>query len=57
MYRVQFYVFVVFNMMQDILFVLTRLSSQKSKLVPVARLNMFLPIITSRELLDAHLES
>jgi hypothetical protein len=41
--------------MQDVLFVLIRQSSQKLKLVPVARQYTFLPVITSQELVDAHL--
>jgi hypothetical protein len=41
--------------MQDVLFVLTRKSSQNSKLAPVARHIHFLPIITSWGLVDAHL--
>jgi hypothetical protein len=44
-----------FSMMQDVLFILTRQSSQNSKLVPVARHIHVLPIIASRELVDAHL--
>jgi hypothetical protein len=41
--------------MRDVLFDLTWQSSQKSKLVPVARLLFVSPIITSRELLGTHL--
>jgi hypothetical protein len=44
-----------FSMMQDVLFVLTRHSSQNSKLALVVGIYMYLPIITSRELVDAHL--
>jgi hypothetical protein len=42
-------------MMQDVLFVLTRPSSQNSKLVPVAWHMHASPYNTSRGLVDAHL--
>jgi hypothetical protein len=42
-------------MMQDVLFVLTRQSSQNSKLVPVAWHIHASPYNTSRGLVDAHL--
>jgi hypothetical protein len=47
--------FAIFNMMQDVPIVLTRHSSQNSELARWHGTYTYLPIITSRDLVDAHL--